>query len=225
MNRPIDSARDTDVLAALRTATASRHEWLDRGLPLSAPDPSLDDYAAHLRMVRDWLAPLESWLAGFADGPQVEPALRPLGRLALIQADLAEPGMPEVPPMRPGAAWPPGTSPAWRWGIAYVIEGSQLGGAVLYTSLARRGGRAGTALARLHGGIAHARRHPGSDRGCLLGRLRRLRRHPRAGASEKIVVKNPEAVSNPRHPDRRTVKGGPITPIVQTTRRRMRCVS
>ncbi|GAB3372669.1 biliverdin-producing heme oxygenase [Massilia agri] len=138
MNRPIDSARDTDVLAALRTATASRHERLDSGLPLSAPDPSLDDYAAHLRMVRDWLAPLESWLAGFADGPQVEPALPPLGRLALIQADLAEPGMPEVPPMRPGAAWPPDASPAWRWGVAYVIEGSQLGGAVLYKSLAAR---------------------------------------------------------------------------------------
>jgi heme oxygenase len=136
MNRPIDSARDTDVLAALRTATASRHERLDSGLPLSAPHPTLDDYAAHLRMVRDWLAPLESWLAGFADGPQADAALPPLGRLALIQADLAEPGMPEVPPMRPGAAWPPDASAAYRWGVAYVIEGSQLGGAVLYKNLA-----------------------------------------------------------------------------------------
>lgn len=138
MNRPIDSARDTDVLAALRTATASRHERLDSGLPLSAPNPSLDDYAAHLRMVRDWLAPLESWLAGFADGPQAAPALPPLGRLALIQADLAEPGMPDVPPMRPAACWPPGASAAYRWGVAYVIEGSQLGGAVLYKNLAAR---------------------------------------------------------------------------------------
>lgn len=136
MNRPIDSARDTDVLAALRTATASRHERLDSGLPLSAPNPSLDDYAAHLRMVRDWLAPLESWLAGFADGPQADAALPPLARLALIQADLVEPGMPEVPPMRPSAAWPPGASAAYRWGVAYVIEGSQLGGAVLYQNLA-----------------------------------------------------------------------------------------
>ncbi len=136
MNRPIDAVRDTDVLAALRTATASRHERLDSGLPLSAPHPSLDDYAAHLRMVRDWLAPLESWQAGFADGPQAEPALPPLARLAAIAADLAEPGMPEVPPLRPGLAWPGEASAAYRWGVAYVIEGSQLGGAVLYKRLA-----------------------------------------------------------------------------------------
>ena len=135
MNRSNDSARDTDVLAALRTATASRHERLDSGLPLSAPLPSLDDYAAHLVMVRDWLAPLERWLAGFADGPQAEPTLPAAARLALIQADLAEPGMPDVPPLRPAPAWPQDASAAWRWGVAYVIEGSQLGGAVLYGKL------------------------------------------------------------------------------------------
>ena len=136
MNRSTDAARDTDVLAALRTATASRHERLDSGLPLSAPRPSLDDYAAHLVMLRDWLAPLERWLDGFADGPRAEPALPPIARLALIGADLAEPGMPEVPPLRPAPAWPEGASAAWRWGVAYVIEGSQLGGAVLYGKLA-----------------------------------------------------------------------------------------
>ncbi|QOY93557.1 biliverdin-producing heme oxygenase [Massilia sp. UMI-21] len=136
MNRPHDSTRATEVLAALRTATAARHELLDSGLPLSAPDPTLDDYAAHLRMVRDWLAPLETWLAGFADGPQGEAALPATPRLALIQADLAEPGMPEIPPLRPAAPWPCDAGAAWRWGVAYVIEGSQLGGAVLYARLA-----------------------------------------------------------------------------------------
>jgi heme oxygenase len=135
MNRSNDSARATDVLAALRTATASRHERLDSGLPLSAPLPTLDDYAAHLRMVRDWLAPLERWLAGFADGPHAEPTLPATVRLTLIQADLAEPGMPEVPPLRPAADWPLEASAAYRWGVAYVIEGSQLGGAVLYGKL------------------------------------------------------------------------------------------
>lgn len=136
MNRTKHTARDIDVLAALRTATASRHERLDSGLPLSAPQPTLDDYAAHLCMVRDWLAPLERWLAGFADGPQAEPTLPATARLALIQADLAEPGMPEVRPLRPAPAWPQDASAAWRWGVAYVIEGSQLGGAVLYGRLA-----------------------------------------------------------------------------------------
>lgn len=134
MNLSHDRARDTDVLAALRAATAARHERLDSGLPLSAPAPTLADYAAHLRMLRDWLAPLERWLAGFADGPQGAPTLPPLPRLALIAADLAEPGMLDAPP-RAQRAWPPGASAAYRWGVAYVIEGSQLGGAVLYGRL------------------------------------------------------------------------------------------
>ena len=134
MNRPNDAVRDTDVLAALRTATASRHERLDSGLPLSAPLPDLLDYAAHLRMVRDWLAPLEHWLVGFADGPHAEPTLPPTALLALIDADLAEPGMLDAPP-RASLAWPLDASAAYRWGVAYVIEGSQLGGAVLYGKL------------------------------------------------------------------------------------------
>ena len=134
MNRFNDAARATDVLAALRTATASRHERLDSGLPLSAPLPTLADYAAHLAMVRDWLAPLEAWLAGFADGPRAEPTLPPTARLSLIDADLLEPGMPDVPGHAP-ASWPLEASAAYRWGVAYVIEGSQLGGAVLYGNL------------------------------------------------------------------------------------------
>jgi heme oxygenase len=136
MNRPHDCARDTDVLAALRAATASRHERLDSGLPLSSPGASLADYASHLRMLRDWLAPLEAWLAAFPDGPYAEPTLAPVPRQALIEADLQEPGMPPAPAPRAPTAWPPQASAAYRWGVAYVIEGSQLGGAVLYGRLA-----------------------------------------------------------------------------------------
>lgn len=139
MNRPLEPLHGTDVLAALRAATGARHTRLDSGLPLSADHPTLADYAAHLRMLRDWLAPLERWLAGFTDGPQAEPTLPPQDRLALIAADLDEPGMdaahaggraPTPVPARPRQA-----SAAYRWGAAYVIEGSQLGGAVLYARL------------------------------------------------------------------------------------------
>ena len=172
MNRPTDAAPGTDALSALRSTTAALHERLDSGLPLSAPTPTLDDYAAHLHMVRDWLAPLESWLAGFADGPQAGPDLPPLPRLALIQADLAEPGMPEVAPLRPAHPWPLEASAAWRWGVAYVIEGSQLGGAVLYKHLHQRlaphplrylrGGDAGPGP-RWRGFMAALRRHVTSE--------------------------------------------------------------
>lgn len=138
MNRSHDAMREADVLAALRAATAARHERLDGGLPLSAPEPSLLDYAGHLAMVRDWLLPLQAWLDGYADGPQAEASLPATGRLSLIDADLLEPGMPALPPVRPAAPWPPGASAAYRWGVAYVIEGSQLGGTVLYGRLAQR---------------------------------------------------------------------------------------
>jgi heme oxygenase len=128
-----------DPVAALRSATASRHQELDSGLPIGAPDASLHDYAAHLAMLRAWLAPLQAWLMGFTDGPRFDQA----GRLALIEQDLAEPGMPVAPAPAsalPGGGpdWPPDASPAWRWGVCYVIEGSQLGGAVLYQRLHER---------------------------------------------------------------------------------------
>jgi heme oxygenase len=127
-----------DPVAALRLATASRHQELDSGLPIGALDASLHDYAVHLAMLRAWLAPLQDWLAGFADGPQFDQA----GRLALIEQDLAEAGMPAAPApalaLQPAAAWPANASPAWRWGVCYVIEGSQLGGAVLYQRLHER---------------------------------------------------------------------------------------
>ena len=146
MNRSAHPAQDAaasanaspDALAALRTATASRHERLDSGLPLSAPAPSLLDYATHLAMVRGWLLPLQAWLEGYADGPQADPGLPPTARLALIEADLREPGMPSVRQVPAAPAWPAHASLAYRWGVAYVIEGSQLGGAVLYGRLAER---------------------------------------------------------------------------------------
>jgi heme oxygenase len=90
-----------DALAALRSATDSRHTLLDSGLAVGAPDASIDDYVAHLRMLRAWLAPLAGWLAGFADGPQatLDPDFRLdmhawlRARLALIDADLIEAGI------------------------------------------------------------------------------------------------------------------------------------
>jgi heme oxygenase len=125
-------AHPADPVAALRSATASRHQELDRGLPIGAPGASLADYAAHLAMLRAWLAPLQDWLAGFEDGPRFDQA----GRLALMDQDLAESGMPAAPSAATAAAaLPPTASAAYRWGVCYVIEGSQLGGAVLYQRL------------------------------------------------------------------------------------------
>jgi heme oxygenase len=133
------AAHEADPVAALRHATASRHQQLDSGLPIGAPDASLADYAAHLAMLRTWLAPLQAWLAGFEDGPRSGPEFDLAGRLALIDQDLAEQGMPAAPPAAGSAPpWPPVASAAYRWGVCYVIEGSQLGGAVLHQRLHER---------------------------------------------------------------------------------------
>ena len=133
MNRSIDVASEADPLTALRAATASRHAALDAGLPIGAPDASLHDYIAHLVLLRTWLVPLHAWLAGFADGPQLDVSVR----LARIDADLADAGYASTG-TPDGDAWPATASPAYRWGVHYVIEGSQLGGAVLYERLHER---------------------------------------------------------------------------------------
>jgi len=139
MKHPNESAREPDALAALRSATASRHEALDSGLPIGADDASLSDYASHLAMLRAWLAPLQAWLRSFDDGPQAGAQFDQAGRLALIEQDLAEQGMPAAPVVLEATRnWPAAASPAWRWGVCYVIEGSQLGGAVLYQRLHER---------------------------------------------------------------------------------------
>jgi heme oxygenase len=137
MNRSIDVASEADPLTALRAATASRHAALDAGLPIGAPDASLHDYIAHLVLLRTWLVPLHAWLAGFADGPQFDPRCDLLARIARIDADLADAGY-RFPVTPDGDAWPAAASPAYRWGVHYVIEGSQLGGAVLYERLHER---------------------------------------------------------------------------------------
>ncbi|MEI6002182.1 biliverdin-producing heme oxygenase [Paraburkholderia bengalensis] len=126
-----------DVLAALREATGSRHARVDASMPLSNDNPTLDDYRLHLQLIAAWLAPLERWLARFDDGPQR--ALPAIVRMPLIERDLAESSLPRAdgsatePPAEAGQF--ADDDPAWRWGVCYVIEGSQLGGTVLYRQL------------------------------------------------------------------------------------------
>ncbi|MGY8524584.1 ATP-binding protein [Paracidovorax citrulli] len=134
------AAPTLDVLSALREATGERHHVLDKAMPLARSNPGLPDYRDHLLLLRLWLEPLESWLRRFDDGPQSASVLPHRWRLPLIDTDLADPAMPagalpaEVE--RRAARWSPlAAEAAYRWGLSYVIEGSQLGGAVLYRNL------------------------------------------------------------------------------------------
>lgn len=128
---------EQDVLTALRQATAQRHAELDAHTPLAAGEVDLRAYHDHLRLLERWLAPIQGWMAQFDDGPELPDYLHAI-REDLAHASLA--GMP-APLSSAGTAdmaWPLQCGAAWRWGVCYVIEGSQLGGAVLYKRLAER---------------------------------------------------------------------------------------
>lgn len=131
MNASNDGVGGADVLAALRHATSTRHAALDSGLPLSHEAATLADYASHLVLLRDWLKPLHAALA------RSDVGLPGLNRLDEIEGDLAHPSLAGLvaPGHAPAHRWPEQMSAAYRWGMCYVVEGSQLGGAVLYQRL------------------------------------------------------------------------------------------
>jgi heme oxygenase len=126
-----------DALAALRNATKAQHALLDSCLPLSKDTPTLAIYQQHLIALRSWLEPMQDWLAMFQDGPQAQGFLENASRIALIDQDLADPCLlPTTWSARsPINRHPANPATAYRWGLCYVIEGSQLGGNVLYRRL------------------------------------------------------------------------------------------
>ena len=73
-------------------------------------------------------------LDGFQDGPGYTYS----PRLALIDADLRDAAADQPGTDVQEAYWPVAASAAYRWGVCYVAEGAQLGGAVLYQRLADR---------------------------------------------------------------------------------------
>lgn len=128
---PQDSG--SDPVQALRLATRALHGELDQKLPLAREGANIADYAMHLCVLRDWQVALKPWLmrTGKMDSS-----------LGLIAADLADCADSEFPqPATPDMAAVQNAddgSEAFCWGIAYVLEGSRLGGEVLYRRLQPR---------------------------------------------------------------------------------------
>jgi heme oxygenase (biliverdin-IX-beta and delta-forming) len=118
-----------EVRAALRSGTAADHERLDALFGRFRLDQD-GDYRAFLTAHAMALTSIEAALdaAGFAaeleDWPQRK-------RADAIAADLAALGEPLPLPLPA----PPVETPAARWGAAYVVEGSRLGGALLSRSV------------------------------------------------------------------------------------------
>lgn len=131
---PFPAPRETgDAIQALRAATRGLHERLDRGLPLAREHASLGDYVQHLEILRDWQGALTPWLARTDCD---------LSGLSLAQQDIDDGPVSPAPVLAPIDAAPirraDDGSDAFCWGAAYVLEGSRLGGQVLYRRLQRQ---------------------------------------------------------------------------------------
>lgn len=133
------------MLTQLRAATRAVHEQLDSTLPIGRPQATLHDYVCHAQAIAAWLAALQ---------PHLQPLQRQHGclaqgleaRLQALCADLQEAGIAGLPlpcreteqQLQQALLAHPMQADALRWGAAYVAEGSQLGGQVLYRRLAAR---------------------------------------------------------------------------------------
>ncbi|WP_225977911.1 biliverdin-producing heme oxygenase [Paracidovorax avenae] len=133
-----------DCLGALRDATRTRHERLDATLPIARPGAGLRDYVHHAHALAAWLQALSPLLGLIDDGASAWRLDDPARRDALHD-DLADAAAAPTPCAAPDAhaaidtalAACPGRQAAVAWGMAYVVEGSQLGGQWLYRRLAQ----------------------------------------------------------------------------------------
>jgi heme oxygenase len=125
-NDALQVSAAVDPVQALRDATQALHT-----LPLARPA----DAAQSLRHYHDHLRVLHGWLLDLA--PALERSSWGRGHIVALRADLADAGLAGEPA---GQGEPPaGGGTGQAWGLAYVVEGSQLGGRVLYQRLRRAG--------------------------------------------------------------------------------------
>lgn len=146
MNAPLTQV---DILRPLRDASGALHHALDTQLAISRDDASLDDYLHHLRSLRPWLREVRRALAAPGD-PALDQAARRIDeRLAALDLDLDLDLKPVAAPDDALVAADDAMAasafveqarrePGFAWGLAYVVEGSQLGAAVMHRRLAPR---------------------------------------------------------------------------------------
>lgn len=112
----------------MRAATSD----LDARLLLARPDAGAREYLSYAAAMWGWLSPLEPQLWCATWPSELDPAARD-GKRRWLEADLAVLGYDGKPPVDPTGL--DLSSQAARFGVAYVVEGSQLGGQVLLRRL------------------------------------------------------------------------------------------
>lgn len=125
------------ALSELRRATRALHEQLESALPVAKPDAGYTEFLHYLQDMWGWLSRFEErlWCAPWP--MQVQAEMRH-GKLAWIEGDLRAAGMSDTAiAALPLPDYDPALdTPARRFGVAYVIEGAQLGTRVLARTLA-----------------------------------------------------------------------------------------
>lgn len=146
----LETSPQSSLRDVLRARTHGAHRSLDDSLAVSDPAVELDDYVAHLEGMWTFHAPLERRLLSSEVLLTRLPDLALRRRAHLAWSDLRaldrDPGKVPFPSCTPDL-----TSLATQLGVAYVLEGSTLGGAVLARRLGAQLGLAPSALRYLHG--------------------------------------------------------------------------
>jgi heme oxygenase (biliverdin-IX-beta and delta-forming) len=126
---------DRLALQTLRHATRAAHQQLEDSLHVGRADAGRDDFLSYLRALHAWQAGFEArlWQAAWPD--ELEASSR-AGKVQWMRDDLQASGVTPLegaPPYEPVL-----NSVAQRVGLAYVVEGAQLGTQVLARRLAGR---------------------------------------------------------------------------------------
>ncbi|ACY17217.1 biliverdin-producing heme oxygenase [Haliangium ochraceum] len=121
--------------ALLRAQTHEQHKLLDAQLSLTGEQLTRAHYTAYLRGMLGFLEPVENTLRASAAYRALIPDAAERCRSALLRADLVHLDAIPPEPRRP-AMTPPMRSLAQQVGVAYVMEGSTLGGRYLARALA-----------------------------------------------------------------------------------------
>ena len=128
----------------VREATRTQHEDLERRLALTPGDITLDSYRRFLEMTASVVIPLEGPIAErLGDLFRVEGA----NRAQRLTSDLAALGLSTR--ATPPATLPDVSSHADAFGIAYVLQGSLLGGVGIAQILGKHLARAETSMSYL----------------------------------------------------------------------------
>jgi heme oxygenase (biliverdin-IX-beta and delta-forming) len=127
------------ALALIRSTTAPAHRTLERALAIGRPEADDAAYVRYLEALLGWLDPLEPVLWSDCWPESVMPLARG-DKTAWIEEDLRARGrgdreLSAIPRQR---ALPALGSLAQRFGVAYVVEGAQLGGRALLQRLGPR---------------------------------------------------------------------------------------